>query len=528
MITILYKINNGAIRYNAETIIENVNIEIKDNEKIAVIGNNGSGKSSLLKLIADEISLSKRSSDEEINIEKYGKINIGYLKQISESDWEYTLEEEINTVYKPVIELMKEMDSLVEKMSEDPSTENIEKYTEAQEEFFRLGGYEYSKDLELILNKLGFKQCDYERKIKEFSGGEQTKIALAKIILSKPDIMLLDEPTNHLDVDMIEWLENYINHYEKAVVIVSHDRMFLDNVVHKVYEIEHKTITKYSGNYTDFIKQKQINMELHIKKYEEQQKQIERLKKIVERFKHIPSKSAMAKAKLKYIERVEKIDMPKKFDLRKFHVNLEPTKSSSREVFRANKLQVGYESVMLEISFLLEKGQKLALMGKNGTGKSTFLKTIMGEINALGGTFSWGNNVDIGYYEQHVVNVCSEKTVLDDFWDEFQDLSQNEVRSYLGAFLFGQDNVYKKVSNLSGGERARLSLAKIFKRQPNVLILDEPTNHMDLIGKETLEDIIMQYSGTVIFVTHDRYFAKKVADSLLVFNENEVEFTKKL
>ena len=522
----LYKINQGIVKYNTKTILENINMEIKDGEKIAIIGNNGSGKTTLLKLIAEEISLSKRDSDEHISIDKYGKIRIGYLKQIPENDLAHTLKEEIDLAYQPMVEMAQKMDEMVLKMSEDCSEELIMQYSALQEEFFRKGGYNYAKDLEFILSKLGFDKSDYNKRIDQFSGGERTKIALAKVILSKPDIMLLDEPTNHLDQEMIEWLENYIKHYEAAVVIVSHDRMFLDRVVSRVYEIEYKTLKGYKGNYTDFVEQKKKNYDLQLKKYQEQQKEIERLKDTAERFKNIPSKSAMARSKLKYIEHMEKIDRPRSSDLSTFDALLQPKKNSAQEVFRAKRLKTGYAPNFFETSFALERGQKLAVIGRNGIGKSTLLKTMLGEVQPVSGTMQWGDRVEIGYFDQHVAARTSEKTVLNAFWDEFPDLQQSDLRKYLGAFLFRQDDVHKKVSELSGGERARLNFAIIFKKQPNVLLLDEPTNHMDLLGKEKLEDIFEQYTGTIIFVTHDRYFVKKIADSILYFDQNKLVYFK--
>ena len=522
----LYRINHGIVKFNSETILEDVNIEIKDGEKIAIVGNNGCGKTTLLNLIANEIELSKRDSDEKIYIEKYGKIKIGYLKQITGNILEHTLEEEVRTAYQPMIDIERKMDELVSRMNGDYSEETIIQYTMLQEEFFQRGGYDYAKDLEIILSKLGFCKRDYSKKIVEFSGGERTRIALAKVILEKPDILLLDEPTNHLDNSMIEWLENYLNHYEKAVVIVSHDRMFLDRVVTKIYEIEYKTATAYAGNYSSFVQQKKKNYDLQMKKYLEQQKQIERLKETAERFKHIPSKSAMAKSKLKYIERVEKIEKPRKADTRTFYAALAPKKNSAQEVFHADHLKIGYPPQFFEVTFSLERGQKLAVMGRNGIGKSTLIKTMSGGLKPVSGIFRWGDNVEIGYFDQHMVEYVSEQTILSDFWNAFPDLQQNEVRSFLGAFLFRGDDVYKKVNSLSGGERARLCFAKIFMRRPNVLLLDEPTNHMDLLGKETLEDIFEQYKGTIVFVTHDRYFVNKVADSILFFNENGVKYLK--
>lgn len=518
----LYQIHHGAVRFAAATILENIDFEIRDTEKIAVVGRNGCGKTTLLKLIAGEVDLSKRDSDEDIYIAKAGNPVIGYLKQMAFEDDKVTLETEIRKAFLPILELQNEMDFLLQQLEQDSTDEYVKKYTNAQERFNWLGGYEYEREYEIILGQFGFLPEDYQKKLSEFSGGQQTKIAFAKLLLSKPEVLLLDEPTNHLDISTVEWLEDYLKTYKRAVVIVSHDRMFLDKVVSVVYEIEYKTATRYPGNYTAFVERKQLNWGKQHKDYTMQQKEIERLNTLVERFKNKPTKAAMTRSKLKQIEHMDKVEAPDRYDLRTFHANFNPLRQSGKEVLKVKQLEIGYDHVLSTISFSLHRGQKLAVIGANGIGKSTLLKTLAGMTQALSGSCQFGIQVDVGYFDQQIAQYTSDKTVLDEFWDEFPTLKQTEVRTMLGSFLFTQDEVFKQVSMLSGGERARLALAKILKRQPNFLILDEPTNHMDIIGKETLEAMLAAYKGTVLFVSHDRYFVRKTADSLLIFEPEKV------
>ena len=375
-----------------------------------------------------------------------------------------------------------------------------------------------------MIKKLGFSPEDKQKKLSEFSGGQQTKIAFARMLLSKPDILLLDEPTNHLDMATISWLEGYLKDYDRAVVIVSHDRMFLDRVVDVVYEIEYKTAVRYPGNYSAFVERKRLNWEKQQKDYELQQKEIERLQTLVERFKNKPTKVAMTRSKLKQIEHMVKIDAPARYDLKSFHADFQPARESVTDVLRAAQLRIGYDRPLAEVTLEQKKGQKIGIIGDNGSGKSTLLRTLTGQLEPLGGSFAFGDRVDIGYFEQQMAQYTSDKTVLEDFWEEFPDLKRLEVRSWLGAFLFGQEEVFKKIDMLSGGEKVRLALAKIFRRLPNYLILDEPTNHMDIVGKESLEAMLKAYPGSVLFVSHDRYFVKEIADSLLVFENGTVNF----
>ena len=519
----LYQIHNGSVMYGADTILRDINFEVRNNrEKIAVVGRNGSGKTTLLKLILGEIDLVKRDSDEDIYIAKTGDPKIGYLKQMTFDDESLTLEEEVKKVFKPIKDIERSMEEMVVKMETDHSPELVERYTKLQEQFNYIGGYYYEKEYEVVLKKFGFTNDDKKKPLSEFSGGQLTKIAFVKLLLEKPDILLLDEPTNHLDIETVEWLEGYLKDYPRAVVLVSHDRMFLDNIVDVVYEIEYGKIKRYSGNYTKFMELKRAAYEKQKKDYEAQQQEIKRLETIVERFKNTPTKVAMTRSKLKAIEHMEKIDCPDRYDTKSFHASFVPKRETGKDVLFTDKLGIGYTDLLETVSLDMKKGEKIGIIGGNGIGKSTFLKTIIGEINPLSGEYKFGVNVDIGYYDQQMARYSSEKTVLDDYWDEFPRLTETEARNDLGAFLFTGEDVFKQVNMLSGGERVRLALCKIFKTGPNFLILDEPTNHMDIVGKETLESMLKDFDGSVIFVSHDRYFVKSVANRVLEFTKSGV------
>lgn len=520
----LYQIVNGAVEFGAEVILSEVNFEIRNTEKIAVVGRNGCGKTTLLKLIAGEVDLAKRDSDEDIFIAKSGNPTIGYLKQMAFEDSSITMEEEVSKAFSEIIGMGDRLNELLNKMEADPSEANIKAYTNLQDRYEYLGGYTYQKEFDIVLKKFGFTKEDRAKKLSEFSGGQQTKIAFARMLLSKPDILLLDEPTNHLDMETVRWLEGYLKDYNRAVVVVSHDRYFLDKLSDVVYEIEYGTTNRYVGNYTDFVRQKKANWEKQYKDHNLQKKEIERLQALIERFKNKPSKVAMTRSKLKQIEHMNIVEAPARYDLRSFHANFTPERESYKQVLYTKDLEIGYDKCLSVISTEQNKGQKIAIIGDNGTGKSTFVKTIVGRIPALSGEYRIGANVDIGYFDQQMAQYNNDKTVLEDFWDEFPSLKENEVRSALGAFLFTQEEVFKKINMLSGGEKVRLALCKIFKTKPNYLILDEPTNHMDIVGKETLEAMLKSFTGTVLFVSHDRYFIREVADSLLIFADGMVKY----
>jgi ATP-binding cassette subfamily F protein 3 len=522
-----FKITNGSVEYGAETILEEINIEIKEKEKIAIIGRNGAGKSTLLKAIINNDLLTQGTGEEKFNIYKEGNPVIGYLKQMEFEDDQITMIDEILKVYKPITNLEQKIEQIVEKMQTDKSEELAKEYSKAMDKYEFLDGYTYKKEYETAINKFGFSSEDKLKKISEFSGGQRTKIAFIKLLLSKPDILLLDEPTNHLDIETIEWLEQYLKNYSKSVVIVSHDRMFLNKIVNKVYEIEYGVTTAYSGNYTFFEEQKKINYEKQLKDYEYQQKEIKRLNDIVTRFKYKPTKAKMAMSKLKQIERMVKIEAPNKYDLTTFKTNFIIEKQSGKDVLFAKDLEIGYDKTLQKISLNVYRGQKIGIIGENGIGKSTLLKTLVGIIPKISGEFEFGHNVQIGYFDQQMALLDSEKTVLEDFSEEFQNLTTTELRNSLAAFMFYGEDVFKKINMLSGGEKVRLQLCKILKKGPNLLILDEPTNHMDIIGKESLELLLKEYTGTIIFVSHDRFFVNKIADTLLIFTKHQVKQFKR-
>jgi len=522
-----FKITNGSVEYGAETILEEINIEIKEKEKIAIIGRNGAGKSTLLKAIINNDLLTQGTGEEKFNIYKEGNPVIGYLKQMEFEDDQITMIDEILKVYKPITNLEQKIEQIVEKMQTDKSEELAKEYSKAMDKYEFLDGYTYKKEYETAINKFGFSSEDKLKKISEFSGGQRTKIAFIKLLLSKPDILLLDEPTNHLDIETIEWLEQYLKNYSKSVVIVSHDRMFLNKIVNKVYEIEYGVTTAYSGNYTFFEEQKKINYEKQLKDYEYQQKEIKRLNDIVTRFKYKPTKAKMAMSKLKQIERMVKIEAPNKYDLTTFKTNFVIEKQSGKDVLFAKDLEIGYDKTLQKISLNVYRGQKIGIIGENGIGKSTLLKTLVGIIPKISGEFEFGHNVQIGYFDQQMALLDSEKTVLEDFSEEFPNLTTTELRNSLAAFMFYGEDVFKKINMLSGGEKVRLQLCKILKKGPNLLILDEPTNHMDIIGKESLELLLKEYTGTIIFVSHDRFFVNKIADTLLIFTKHQVKQFKR-
>ena len=481
------------------------------------------GKTTLLKALVDNSMLEEGVGSSKFGVYKQGSPSIGYLKQIDFEDDSKTMLEEILKVYKEITDLEKRIEDLSLRLQEDSSEKLIKSYTDSLDKYEFLGGYTYKKEYEIALRNFGFKVEDEKKKISEFSGGQRTKIAILKLLLSKPDILLLDEPTNHLDITAIEWLESYLRSYPKAVIIVSHDRMFLDRIVNKVYEIEYGSMTLYKGNYKDYEVQKKANYEKQLKDYEYQQAEIKRLTDIANRFRYKPTKAKMALSKLKQIERMVKVEEPNKYDLKTFHNNFN-IKESGKDVLEVKDLEVGYEKVLQKISFSLYRGEKLGIIGENGIGKSTLLKTLAGKIKAVGGSFSFGYNVTLGYFDQQLEFKNAENTVYEEFTSEFPELTTTKARTILGSFLFTGEDVEKKIKMLSGGEKARLKLCEIFKKEPNLLLLDEPTNHMDIVGKESLEQILKEYKGTLIFVSHDRYFVNKIANKILEFKPGKVTF----
>ena len=521
-----YQIRHALVQFGADVILRDVNFEVHDNEKIAIVGRNGCGKTTLLKLIAGDISMSNLDSDEECGITMAGKQEIGFLRQVNFTDTEVTVGDEIKKVFAPVFECETRMRELEEQMKLSHEKALLSEYDSLQKRMEAMRGYSWKQDMETMFQRFGFALEDLKRPIGSFSGGQQTKVAFIKLLLGRPDIMLLDEPTNHLDLPTIEWLEGYLKTYDKAVIIVSHDRMFLDKVTDVTYEIEYHEIKRYVGNYTAFVKRKEEDLIKQEKDYEEQQKEIKRLTDWIEKWKNTPTKVAATRSKRMAIEHMVKIEKPRRFDTKAFHARYIPRIESYTNVINAKNLEIGYDSVLSTVTFLLQKKERLAIIGENGKGKSTLLKTLIGELPALGGEFKFGQNVEWGYFDQHkavMEKVDPEQTVMDNFWEAYPDYLREEVRSALGGFLFSGEDAEKKMGQLSGGEKVRLALCKMLQTRPNLLILDEPTNHMDIIGKDALEQMLNEYEGTVLFVSHDRYFISRIATGILEFSADGVK-----
>lgn len=514
------KIQNGEVTLSGEKILSSVNIEINDSSRIAIVGRNGCGKTTLLKLIAGEYTL---SSEGEGSYTVSGKPKIGVLSQMTFEDDSLTLIEEIRSAYSEILELKARLDEAQLIMESKQSEENIKNYTDLLDAFTNSGGFYFEREYEAAIKGFGFTNEEKRKPLSEFSGGQRTKIAFLKLLLSKPDILLLDEPTNHLDIGATLWLEDYLREYKKAFAVVSHDRMFLDNVVNTVYEIEHGKTTRYVGNYSQFTVLKKQQREQQAKAYEAQKKEIERLNELVIKFKYKPTKAAMAQSKLKQIERMTPIEAPESYDMRAFSADFEPDDLGVKDMLSVKELTVGYERPLSTVSLEVKKGDRIGIIGGNGLGKSTLIRTLIGLTAPISGEYKFAPRATVGYFDQQMAQYRSSDSVLEDFLKDFPSLTDFEARSALGAFLFSGEDVFKTVDMLSGGERVRLALCKIFKKRPNFLILDEPTNHMDIIGKEALEEMLSGFSGTLLFVSHDRYFIKKLADKLLVFENGEAE-----
>lgn len=510
----ILSVSNATKTFGMTTVFENINFEIKGNEKIALVGKNGSGKTTLMKIITEEIPLDKGQ------IHKKSNLRIGYLAQMTFKDENICVEEELFSVFSEIKEMQKSMEEMEERLKSDHSEELLNKYANLQHRFEEMNGYTYESEAYTVITKFGFSKEDLKRPICTFSGGQKTKLAFAKLLLSKPDILLLDEPTNHLDLETIQWLEGYLKKYPKCAVIVSHDRYFLDEVVSEVYEICNYTLMHYSGNYSRFVEAKKKNIELQNAAYARQQKEIERLEALIEKFRYKATKASFAQSKIKYLDRMDKIE-PLHIDEKKMKVKFTPAKRGGKQVLETSDLCVGYDRPLCTVNLEVLRGQRIAILGPNGEGKSTFLKTLMGVVPALSGEFLLGHQIEVGYFDQQMAQLNSAKTVLEELWDEHPEITQTQIRTILGCFLFSNEDVFKNVSALSGGEKVRLSLAKLMLERGNFLVLDEPTNHLDIDSKEVLEEALSDFEGTILFVSHDRYFIKQIADGILEIKDGQ-------
>ena len=513
---------NGAVSYDGETVLSEINFQIHEKEKIALVGRNGCGKTTLLKALVGDEPLEAGLGEEKFGYYKTGSPRMGFLRQVSNDAPAKTMKEEVLDAYKELRDIEKGMEQAHASLEEEYTDAAVKKYTNLQERYEILGGYYYKKEYLTAVRKFGFSDEDMEKTLGEFSGGQRTKIAFIKLLLSKPDILLLDEPTNHLDVEAIEWLEGYLCTYPKSCVIVSHDRMFLDKIVNIVYEIEYGETTRYKGNYTSFMVQKKAAHDKAVKDFAARKKEIERLSALVEKYRYKANKAAFAQAKLTQIKRLGTADIPEGFDNKTFHASFQPEKETVEKAVEIEKLEFGYGQPLGCLDMLIKRGQKVGIIGRNGCGKSTLVKTIVHRMEPLAGKSVFGLHANVGYFDQTLTQSFSEETVFADFQKAFPKLNDRETRTALGAFLFSGDDVFKQVKDLSGGEKVRLALCKIFRMKPNILILDEPTNHMDIIGRDTLEQMLSDYKGTVITVSHDRYFINRICDRLIIFEEGGI------
>ena len=509
----LIQLNNVTKNFVVNEIFSNVKMEINDKDRVAIVGRNGAGKSTLLKIISGELSFDSG----ERTISK--NTTIGYLSQ------EFIVREDLS-IYEEMITCFDEIISLeanLEKLSYELTPENIEndpglldRFDRLQNEVLTHKDYHYKSKIESVLYGLDFTKDVFDKKISTFSGGEKTRLSMAKLLLSEPDLLILDEPTNHLDMENVAWLENYLSSYNGAIVIVSHDRYFLDKVVNVVYNLEFGKLKKYVGNYSKFLKQYEEDYEKQLKEFTSQQKDIKRLEEFVQKNIARASTSKMAKSRQKVLDKMELIDNPKKDD-KAANIEFNIKEQSGRDVLIIENLKVGYDGKQVGnvYNFSVYKGDRIAIVGRNGIGKSTLIKTIAKKQNAIGGSVHYGSKVSLGYYDQKQAEFESSKTILNELWDEYPLMKEAEVRTVLGRFLFRGDSVLKIVRDLSGGEKARLQLAKLMLEKNNLLVLDEPTNHLDITSKQVLEDALENYEGTIVFVSHDRYFINKIANKVL-------------
>ena len=512
----LIQLNNVTKNFVVNEVFSNVKMEINNKDRVAIVGRNGAGKSTLLKIISGEIDFD--NGERTVSKDK----TIGYLSQEFIVREDLSIYEEMITCFNEIIELEKEL----EKISYELTSENIEsnpglldKYDRLQNQVLTHKDYHYKSKIDSVLYGLDFDKEVFDKKISTFSGGEKTRLSMAKLLLSEPDLLILDEPTNHLDMENVAWLENYLSSYNGAIVIVSHDRYFIDKVVNVVYNLEFGKLKKYVGNYSNFLRQYEEDYEKNLKEYVSQQKDIKRLEEFVQKNIARSSTSKMAKSRQKVLDKMEIIDNPRKDD-KAANIEFRIKEQSGRDVLIVNDLQVGYEEqVGQKYNFSVYKGDRIAVVGKNGIGKSTLIKTIAKKQKELGGNIQYGSKVSLGYYDQKQAEFESSKTILNELWDEYPLMKEAEVRTVLGRFLFRGDDVLKIVRDLSGGEKARLQLAKLMLEKNNLLILDEPTNHLDITSKQVLEEALENYEGTILFVSHDRYFINKIANKVFDITE---------
>lgn len=508
-------------RFASDILFSNVNIRVQNHSRIALVGRNGTGKSTLLKILAGI------ERPDEGTVSKNRDLSISYMDQHTAIDSQLTVYEEMLEVFTPVLHLLEQAQLAAEELGDPDLMADEKRYQEALKNYDRLqeklqyyNAYSYESDIRMVLHGFQFYPEDYDKPIQSLSGGQRTRLALAKILLEKRDLLILDEPTNHLDIETLTWLESYLPKYPGAILIVSHDRYFLDAVCNETYEMDHQGINYYKGNYSFYLRERALRMEQALKAYEKQQDKIAKLEDYVQRNIVRASTTKMAQSRRKQLEKMDRIEKPQA-DQRSARIQFSTAQESGNVVLTANDLAIGYDHDILAqpINLDLRKQQAIAIVGPNGVGKSTLLKTLIGQIPALAGDISYGANVDLGYYDQNLGNLNSKKDVLHELWDKNPNIPEQDIRTILGSFLFSGEDVLKSVASLSGGEKARLELAKLATDHDNLLILDEPTNHLDIDSKEVLEDALIAYDGTLLFVSHDRYFINRIASQVIEISE---------
>ena len=508
--------------FSGTPILENVQFELKKGDRVAIVGRNGAGKSTLLRILADELDFDSGE------IHKPQSVNIGYFAQSSHIDSEKTIYHEMLSVFDETLKLKQQLESLSIKMAEtDPSLEDytkiINQYQSLNHQFELKSGYTYESEIKNILNRFKFDEVGIDRSVSTLSGGQKTRLALAKLLLQKPDVLILDEPTNHLDIDTIEWLETYLKKYQGAVLIVSHDRFFIDQIANTVYEIEFRRCTRYKGNYSDYMDQKAVAYASLAKQYEKQQKEIAKMEDFINRNIVRASTTKRAQSRRKLLDKMDRIEMPKVND-HSIGITFEVQRRSGNDVLKTEDLSVGYDNqpISQHINLDVSRLERVALIGPNGIGKSTILRTLAGRLDKLDGSIFYGQSLDMGYFDQEQAELKSANTVINEIWNEFPNRLEKDIRTLLGNFLFTGDDVFKVVNQLSGGEKVRLALCKLMLQKNNFLLLDEPTNHLDIDSKEMLELALEDYNGTVFFISHDRYFIDKIATRIIELTPDDI------